>query len=253
MSLPLPPWVSSTLDRASRTNTPIPLAGIGCFSQVLQISDTGLVIKQSFEHPVLGNLQAAEKRIYERLGTHPFILRYYGEYSPKENGLPRGLVFPYLWPLQAAEAIRYIHSKGVVHSDIGCHNFLVQDDGSLALADFGGSGIDDTRAVVSYSTRYARPCVEDDESREVDDLYALGTVIYEISVGYQLYPESSSREVRKLLHRGQYPDLQGLAPEIRKALVFDVALYRTVVGDHGEKYVTDKALDKSTIASPVES
>lgn len=43
------------------------------------------------------------------------------------------------WPLQATEAVKYIHSKGVIHGDLGSHNFLVQSDGTLALADFGGS------------------------------------------------------------------------------------------------------------------
>ncbi|KAJ5040277.1 uncharacterized protein L3040_005935 [Drepanopeziza brunnea f. sp. 'multigermtubi'] len=46
------------------------------------------------------------------------------------------------WPVQAAEAIRYIHSKRAIHCDIGAHNFLIQEDGSLALADFWGSSLD---------------------------------------------------------------------------------------------------------------
>ncbi|RHZ66348.1 uncharacterized protein CDV56_106941 [Aspergillus thermomutatus] len=91
-------------------------------------------------------------------------------------------------PLQAAEALRFIHSRNVIHSDFGSHNFLIQEDGTLALADFGGSRIDNTSAVVSYSTRYARPCSDSDDldSTEIDDLFALGTIIYEISVGHQL-------------------------------------------------------------------
>ena len=44
------------------------------------------------------------------------------------------------------KAIRYIHSKGVVHCDVGIHNFLVQDDGTLALADFGGSRVDGSKS-----------------------------------------------------------------------------------------------------------
>jgi serine/threonine protein kinase len=34
----------------------------------------------------------------------------------------------YSWPIQAVEAVGYIHSKNVVHCDIGAHNFLIQDD-----------------------------------------------------------------------------------------------------------------------------
>ncbi|KAF7166890.1 hypothetical protein CNMCM6106_002534 [Aspergillus hiratsukae] len=235
MSSTLPPYVAEALEKADRKQ--IQLAGVGCFSQVIKVADTGFVIKESFDHPVLGNLQPTEKRIYERLGHHSLILRYYGEYC-LGNGLPNGLVFQYQragtladnlalsnypekrtqWPLQAAEALRFIHSKNVIHSDFGSHNFLIQEDGTLALADFGGSRIDDTPAVVSYSTRYARPYSDSDDSdsTEIDDLFALGTLIYEISVGHQLYADRSSRDIRKLLRQQEFPDLGSIAANIRE-------------------------------------
>lgn len=90
MSAMLPASIAEALDKTNRKH--IELAGIGCFSQVIKVADTGLVIKEAFDHPVVGNLQCLEKRIYERLGHHPYILRYYGEYS-LGNGLPNGLVF----------------------------------------------------------------------------------------------------------------------------------------------------------------
>lgn len=122
------------------------------------------------------------------------------------------------WPIQAAEALRFIHSKKVIHSDFGSHNFLIQKDGSLVLADFGGSRIDDTPAVVSYSTRYARPDYNDDVSREIDDIFALGTLLYEISVGHALYAEQPSREVRKLLHMHKFPALDSVPPSVQRAI-----------------------------------
>ncbi|PWY91803.1 kinase-like protein [Aspergillus sclerotioniger CBS 115572] len=182
----------------------------------------------------MGNLQPTEKRIYERLDRHPYILRYYGEYS-QGNGLPNGLVFQYQragtlmdnlalskypekrtqWPVQAAEALRFIHTKNVIHSDFGCHNFLIQKDGSLALADFGGSRIDNISAAVSYPTRYARPCSDDSVSTEIDDLFALGMIIYEISVKHLLYADRPSREIRKSLHQHEFPDLDTVTPNLQ--------------------------------------
>jgi serine/threonine protein kinase len=70
------------------------LAGVGSFAQVIKIADTGFVIKKQNPHPVVGDLQPIEKNIYERLGHHPFILRYYGEYQGV--GVLKGLVFQYL-------------------------------------------------------------------------------------------------------------------------------------------------------------
>ena len=88
----LPCSVVEALQKADRKQ--IQLAGVGCFAQVVKIADTWFVIKETFDHPDVGNLQATEKRIYERLGHHPYILRYYGEYC-QGNGLPNGLVFQY--------------------------------------------------------------------------------------------------------------------------------------------------------------
>lgn len=73
------------------------LAGVGCFSQVVKVGNTGLVVKKATPHPVVGNLQSIEKLIYERIGLHPFLLRYYGDYhSEKHKGLLSGLVLEYL-------------------------------------------------------------------------------------------------------------------------------------------------------------
>lgn len=108
----------------------------------------------------------------------------------------------------------------MIHSDVGSHNFLIQEDGTLALADFGGSVIDDTPAVVSYSTRYSRPMpiTDDSDSTEIDDLFALGTVIYEIAAGNLLYANKSSKEIRNLLKIREFPDLEAFPANVRKVI-----------------------------------
>lgn len=56
--------------------------------------------------------------------------------------------------------------------------------------------IDDTPAVVAYASRYTRPCpVTDNSDTEINDLFALGTVLYEIATGDLLYAAKSSREI----------------------------------------------------------
>ena len=101
----------------------------------------------------------------------------------------------------AVKALRYIHSKGVIHCDIGIHNFLVQKDGSIALSDFCGSILDGSTALISTATWYTRPVPLVEWSlnpTEKDDVFALSTVLYEISVGHRLYAEKSDSEVYKL-------------------------------------------------------
>jgi serine/threonine protein kinase len=117
------------------------------------------------------------------------------------------------WLLQVAEAIAYIHSKSVVHCDTGCHNFLVQDNGTLALCDFGGSSIDGSKMLELPKPRYARPRLRRGEKPDVkDDIFALGTALYEISTGQTLYQGKSDKEIASLFRSQAYPDLQELSP-----------------------------------------
>lgn len=63
----------------------------------------------------------------------------------------------YTFPAQAIEAIKYVHSKGVIHCDIGAHNFMVSNDMSLVLANFCDSILDDSTVIVTPLIRYCPP------------------------------------------------------------------------------------------------
>jgi len=204
--------------------------GAGSFACVAKLKDWDLVIKTPFySHK---HYMEVEKRVYERLGRHPFILRYYREVEvTSKGGSFSGLILQYHragtlekslqnpdyedkrsgWPLQAAEAIQYIHSKKVYHGDVGVHNFLVQYDGTLALADFGGSSIDGSEYQEAGMPRYTRPTSAiDSDPTEMDDLFALGMVIYEIKTGQTAYADKSHGEIRRLLDNRSFPDLGSL-------------------------------------------
>jgi hypothetical protein len=56
------------------------------------------------------------------------------------------------------------------------------------------------------------------DSTEIDDLFALGIVTYEIWVGHQLYADRSSKEIWKLLRQQQFPDLGSVAADIRAVI-----------------------------------
>lgn len=95
----------------------------------------------------------AEAGIYEALGTHPHILKYYGrnDYGIVLEYAANGAVKHYLqkqpttswkqritWCCELAEAIRHTHSKHVLHCNISAANVLLDDDLRLKLADFQG-------------------------------------------------------------------------------------------------------------------
>ncbi|KAK2758952.1 hypothetical protein FQN54_003050 [Arachnomyces sp. PD_36] len=203
------------------------LAGCGLFAQVLVVAKTDVAIKIADEP---GEADAIEKRIYERLGPHPYILRCFGEC---DSIVGRGLALQYLpggtlarnialgrfpaqrtdWPAQCVEAIRFIHSKGVIHCDVSANNFLIQNDGSLALADFCGSILDGSDALVSTSTRYTRPMSLEERLlnlTEKDDIFALGTVLYEIVAGHFLYFDKTDGEIYTHFQKREFPDITSL-------------------------------------------
>lgn len=111
----------------------------------------------------------------------------------------------------------------MIHCDFGSHNFLIREDGSLALADFGGSTIDDSTSEVGYATRYQRPSSMAEKlsnSTEKDDLFALGTVLYEIITGNQIFSDISSRAIRRRFEEHEYPDLTVITDtNVRKVIM----------------------------------
>ncbi|KAJ1956368.1 hypothetical protein EC988_001384 [Linderina pennispora] len=123
-----------------------------------------------------------EIEAYEKLGSgHPNICKYHG--CQVEDNLVTGIVLDeYSEPLEDAvvdspqrlveqleDAVRYIHSVGVVHGDINPKNIMVHD-GDLFLIDFDSCGADNPK---SGSKGYMSPNYA---KTEADDWYAVGKV-----------------------------------------------------------------------------
>ncbi|RMZ72516.1 serine threonine kinase [Pyrenophora seminiperda CCB06] len=110
------------------------------------------------------------------------------------------------WVREAAEAVELLHSRNVVHADVGPQNFLLDADLSLKICDFGGSSIDGSTAWVCPGSRYRLP------SRELlgtikEDLFSLGSTIYFIATGRKPYEELADDQVAKLYADGVFPEL----------------------------------------------
>ncbi len=96
---------------------------------------------------------------------------------------------------QTADAIAYIHSRGVIHRDICSKNILVDDNGKVKLIDFGlafaKSGSHRSAGERSGTPSYMAPeqvlALNTDERT---DIFSFGIVMYEILSGNMPFPGS---------------------------------------------------------------
>ncbi|KAI1638286.1 kinase-like domain-containing protein [Biscogniauxia mediterranea] len=242
----------------------IPLAS-GLWGSVSRIEHRKVVVKVAKDTG--NGLFEIEKKCLERLADSDHVARYLGvtqvvmgekqkpalllEYyqlgtlkdfinSPLSLQIRNSRKQQLRWAAQILDALIYIHTRNVVHGDFGIHNVLVNDDLDLKLTDFGGSSIDGTDLQVECAPRYHRhhswrfpiPGVDDiTESWKTPtrktDTFALGTVLFEIFTGAQLYKNKTYDQIRQHATRKEYPDLN----------IIDIPLVRNVIGNcWGEKY-----------------
>lgn len=171
-----------------------------------------------------------ESQIYEILGPHPRLVKIIA-WDPTEcvlvmEFMPNGCLKDYLlahndisttqrlrWAQEAAEGLQLLHSKEVVHCDLGPKNFLLDADLSLKIADFSGSSLKGSRTQACASSRFLTPAfdyrVPQTPPTVQYDLYALGSTIYNIMTNKAPYKEMESKEVRKLYESREFPDVSG--------------------------------------------
>ena len=118
-------------------------------------------------------------------------------------------------PRQLASALALVHSLGVVHGDLGLHNLLLTDKGDIVLCDFAGSGIDGRQTYVAHSMRYSDPCRRLEDVTQQHDVFALGSLMYELVRGELLFEGLEDEEIYNRLERKEVPDISELPMPLR--------------------------------------
>ncbi|KAH8755428.1 hypothetical protein F5883DRAFT_650057 [Diaporthe sp. PMI_573] len=150
-----------------------------------------------------------EAAIYGALGKHDRILNYIGvEYLYNNPMNPPCEQTRLELALQFAVGLAYMHSRGVVWSDVSTRDALMFDGWRLKLCDFVGT-----------------------IHREV---FALGSGIYEIvewKVPYGSEYDVSPEEVYEMLIAGKWPELNSSNPakDIRRCWAYEYETAQQVV------------------------
>ena len=170
-----------------------------------------------------------ERRAYKRLGSHPSIAIHHGMTEDGSIILERGETLRRTygttrvddiplrtrlgWAKEAAKGLRYIHEKGIVQADVGCHNMILTHDNHLKFIDFAGCSIDGEVAGACYEWFSYRPSTP--EVSIQTDIFAYGCAIFEMETGRPPYYELRSsgdriRRVAQLYQENRFPDVQSL-------------------------------------------
>ncbi|KAE9978691.1 hypothetical protein EG328_001363 [Venturia inaequalis] len=188
-----------------------------------------------------------EKTIYNHLGRHPAILHCmdisdHGLKFPfmkngnlrsfLRNDVPKPTHLRSQWIETALVAFDYIHSQGVFQGDVSTRNFLVADDFSIVLSDFSGSKIGDEEGLVRPETRYEKQGVGLIEISRETDVFAIGSLIYEIVTGKRPYDELGDEDVEELFRRAEFPSTANvyLGRVIRGCWVGEYETVKQVLG-----------------------
>jgi RNA polymerase sigma factor (TIGR02999 family) len=169
------------------------------------------LLRDAWMSPARRERFATEQRTLARL-THPSIARLY-DADTLPDGTPWfAMEFVRGVPLTeycrqhgssiverlklfgaVCEAVRYAHSRAVIHRDLKPGNILVQSDGSVKLLDFGIAKQLDRRTTPENQTRtglrlmtlaYAAPeQIRGEPAGTYTDVYALGVILYELLTG----------------------------------------------------------------------
>ncbi len=148
--------------------------------------------------------------------------------------------------VQVAEALAYAHSQGVIHRDVKPSNLLMDDKGTVWVADFGLAHDDsDTMTLTETgdllgTLRYLAPERLNGPGDSRLDIYGLGVSLYELACRRPAYAETDRAAlIHRVMHQEPPPPRQ-IEPKIAPDL--ETIILKAMARDPNLRYATAGAL-----------
>ncbi len=150
--------------------------------------------------------------------------------------------------LQLGGAISYCHEQGVVHRDLKPENLLITSDGRLKLLDFGIALLQGARRLTwgplsdaVGTPDYMSPEQIQGERGDVrTDVYALGTMLFEMLTGRMPYTGADSLAVMREHVMSEAPRVRTLRSDV--PLTLDAVVAKAIRRDPKQRYESMVAL-----------
>lgn len=147
--------------------------------------------------------------------------------------------------LQVAKALDYAHSQGILHRDIKPSNLLLDNRGTVWVADFGLAKTEDQQNLthtgdILGTLRYMPPEAFDGRTDRRGDVYSLGLTLYEL---LSMRPAFDEKDRHRLIKRvtSEEPDrLDRLNRQIPRDLV--TIVHKAIDRDPSHRYGSAAAL-----------
>lgn len=156
---------------------------------------------------------------------------------------------PFAWILQLAEALDFVHKAGIIHGDLTVANVFLDGELHVKLADFAGSSIDSLPLLVAItlSSEYRGNLLSPQ-----GDLFAFGSLAYELLTGTRPYATLSEAQVRARYEQRDFPDVTSLGSTgrvIRSCWEGDYRSSQDVANDLKSKYFLPDSVPNEQLSS----
>ncbi|KAF1952603.1 kinase-like protein [Byssothecium circinans] len=174
-----------------------------------------------------------ERRVYQRLGSHPNIAKVLDTRADGSIILERGTPLRTIlrassaneisiqtkvcWLRHAAEGYQYLHACDIIHSDIGCNNLILTGEDHVKLIDFEGCSIDGGPADSCYE--WFSYCPSMPRVSQRTDIFAFGCAIYEL-YGNQHFPDVTNLPLGQLVQSCWCGDTRSMSEVIQELEAF---------------------------------
>ena len=142
---------------------------------------------------------------------------------------------------QVADALEYAHKQGIHHRDIKPSNLLLDNQGTVWVADFGLAKADDQQNLthtgdILGTLRYMPPEAFEGKTDARSDVYSLGLTLYEMVAFRPAFDQHERNRLIRQVMNEEPPRLDRLSPRLPRDLV--TIVHKAIERDPQRRYAT---------------